>query len=74
MSPTSTFTVCQNAPLTINSNVSGACNRPTCCYDETTSNLSINIAGNHTYVSDLRYWALNGTGPQGKINHIIQCW
>ena len=71
VSPTSTFTVCQNAPLTINSNVSGACNRPTCCYDETTSNLSINISGNHTFVSDLRYWVLNGTGPQGNKTLIL---
>lgn len=66
ISPQAVFNVCQNAGLTINSNVVGGCTRPKCCYNSATSNLSLTVIGTHTYVSDLRYWVLNGTGPEGN--------
>ena len=71
VNPQLVYNVCQNAALTIPSNVSGTCNRAQCCYNSATSNLSVTIVGTHTYVSDLRYWELKGTGPSGTKTIVL---
>ena len=69
----SSVTVCQGAPApTFNANPLGVCpTAPACCYNAPTSNLSIQIAGTHTFLSDLTFWVLNGTGPQGAVSIIL---